>query len=155
MPVNTSLLDWRARAPGIKVHSFTGRVCNSLSDVPHSRPPTQPLTGHSKINGRRTNSRLLQHTPPAIQCSTRYAHLPRRYRCRRAGTRPKHPAHNPGQATPSRPAKQGPNTVRHHTKHFRRFPTVRSKIYTHSLFVASCLLEVLARMALASSQSLF
>ena len=47
----------RAEASSIKYIHFPAAYA-ILYRMYHSRPPTQPLTGHSNINGRRTNSRL-------------------------------------------------------------------------------------------------
>ena len=58
--------------------------------------------------GDRTIRGLLQHSPPAILCSIRYAHPARRSGSRRAATRPTHRAHIPVQPTPNRSANQGP-----------------------------------------------
>ena len=110
-----------------RIHCSTGGqelpACNGMLDLNtyNSRPRMQfsiGCTTHDRQHnhgqsirietGDRTIRGLLQHSPPAILCSIRYAHPARRSGSRRAATRPTHRAHIPVQATPNRSANQGP-----------------------------------------------
>ena len=113
-----------------------------------------------KETGDRTIRGLLQHSPPAIQCSIRYAHPARRYGCRRAATRPTHRAHIPVQATPNRSANQGPlgsGTIRKRPDLiFRQGDKHASRnIGPHNVFIGSCLLGSCQNGSSIVSQSLY
>ena len=110
--------------------------------------------------GDRTIRGLLQHSPPVILCSIRYAHPARRSGSRRAATRPTHRAHIPVQPTPNRSANQGPlgsGTIRKRPDLiFRQGDKHASRnIGPHNVFVGRCLLGSCQNMALPSSRRIF